>query len=151
VLILSYIETALPLLLLALLGCSVFCCMPWLMRVLNIEAATLDVYDRKHNAIYTGNVIAKQGEFVVRTELMTAFYTGETGLAGAIAAVTAAIGTDTLREAPSCSHGHRIWREGVSAKTGKAWANYSCVERKPNQCEPVWYVMGSSGKWSAQL
>lgn len=42
VLILSYIETALPLLLLALLGCSVFCCMPWLMRVLNIEAATLD-------------------------------------------------------------------------------------------------------------
>jgi len=76
---------------------------------------------------------------------------GETGLTGAIAAVTAAIGTDTLREAPSCSHGHRIWREGVSAKTGKAWANYSCVERKPNQCEPVWYVMGSSGKWSAQL
>ena len=76
---------------------------------------------------------------------------GETGLAGAIAAVTAQIGTDTLKEAPSCSHGHRIWREGVSAKTGKAWANYSCVERKPNQCEPLWYVMGSSGKWSQQL
>ena len=74
-----------------------------------------------------------------------------TSLGGAMAAVTAQIGTDTLREAPSCSHGHRIWREGVTAKTGKAWANYSCVERKPNQCEPIWYVMGSSGKWSQQL
>jgi len=76
---------------------------------------------------------------------------GVTSLGGAIQAVTAQIGTDILREAPLCPHGHRIWREGVSAKTGKAWANYSCVERKPNQCEPIWYVMGSSGKWSAQL
>ena len=76
---------------------------------------------------------------------------GVTSLGGAIQAVTAQIGTDILREAPLCPHGHRIWREGVSAKSGKAWANYSCVERKPNQCEPIWYVMGSSGKWSAQL
>ena len=56
---------------------------------IDVEAATLDVYDRKHNAIYTGNVIAKQGEFVVRTELMTAFYTGETGLAAGAPATAA--------------------------------------------------------------
>ena len=76
---------------------------------------------------------------------------GVTSLGGAIQAVTAQIGTDTLKEAPYCSHGHRIWREGVSAKTGKAWANYSCVERKPKQCEPLWYVMTSSGTWAPQV
>ncbi|MEZ5856067.1 MAG: LptA/OstA family protein [Hyphomicrobiaceae bacterium] len=48
---------------------------------IEIEAATLDIYDRHHKAIYTGRVIAKQGNFIVNTELMTAHYTGETGLA----------------------------------------------------------------------
>ena len=65
--------------------------------------------------------------------------------------VTAQLGGEMLAEAPQCKHGHRVWREGISAKTGKAWGNYSCVERKPNQCEPVWYVFGSNGKWSQQL
>lgn len=76
---------------------------------------------------------------------------GVSPIAGAIQSVTAQIGSDTLKEAPQCPHGHRIWREGISAKNGKAWANYSCVERKPNQCEPIWYGMGSSGKWSPQI
>lgn len=56
---------------------------------IEVEAATLDVFDRKHNAIYTGNVIAKQGEFIVRTESMTAFYTGETGLTAGAPATAA--------------------------------------------------------------
>jgi hypothetical protein len=71
--------------------------------------------------------------------------------AQAIQEVTAQLGGEMLAEAPQCKHGHRIWREGISAKTGKAWGNYSCVERKPNQCDPVWYVFGSNGKWSQQL
>ena len=71
--------------------------------------------------------------------------------AQAIQEVTAQLGGEMLAEAPQCKHGHRVWREGISAKTGKAWGNYSCVERKPNQCEPVWYVFGSNGKWSQQL
>jgi len=72
-------------------------------------------------------------------------------VAQAIQEVTAQLGGEMLAEAPQCKHGHRIWREGISAKTGKAWGNYSCVERKPNQCDPVWYVFGSNGKWSQQL
>ena len=61
------------------------------------------------------------------------------------------LGGELVAEAPQCSHGHRVWRTGTSAKTGKAWGNYSCVERKPKQCEPLWYVMTSSGKWQPQV
>jgi hypothetical protein len=61
------------------------------------------------------------------------------------------LGGELVAEAPQCSHGHRVWREGTSAKTGKAWANYSCVERKPNQCEPLWYVFTSDGTWKPQV
>ena len=72
-------------------------------------------------------------------------------IGGAIQEVTAQLGGEMLKEAPQCQHGHRVWREGVSAKTGKAWGNYSCVERKPNQCDPVWYVFTSDGTWKPQV
>lgn len=72
-------------------------------------------------------------------------------IGGAIQEVTATLGGEMLKEAPQCQHGHRVWREGVSAKNGKAWGNYSCVERKPNQCEPVWYVFTSDGTWKPQI
>ncbi len=48
---------------------------------IEVEAASLDVNDRKHTAVYAGGVVAKQGTFIVRTEEMTAHYAGETGLA----------------------------------------------------------------------
>ena len=72
-------------------------------------------------------------------------------IGGAIQEVTAQLGGEMLKEAPQCEHGHRVWREGVSARTGKAWGNYSCVERKPNQCDPVWYVFTSDGTWKPQI
>lgn len=72
-------------------------------------------------------------------------------IGGAIQEVTSQLGGEMLKEAPQCVHGHRVWREGVSAKTGKAWGNYSCVERKPNQCDPVWYVFTSDGTWKPQI
>jgi hypothetical protein len=61
------------------------------------------------------------------------------------------LGGELVKEAPQCRHGHRVWRTGKSAKTGKDWANYSCVGRKPDQCEPVWYVFSSDGTWKPQL
>jgi hypothetical protein len=70
---------------------------------------------------------------------------------GSIAEVTSHLGNEMTAHVPECSHGARIWREGVSAKTGKAWGNYSCIERKPNQCEPVWYVFTGRGKWEPQI
>jgi hypothetical protein len=61
------------------------------------------------------------------------------------------LGGELVQEAPQCSHGHRVWRTGTSAKTGKDWANFSCVGKKPNQCEPLWYVFTSRGKWEPQV
>ena len=61
--------------------------------------------------------------------------------------VDAAGTPDSLQE---CKHGKRVFREGT-AKTGKAWANYSCIERKPEQCDPNWLVMSSDGKWKPQV
>jgi hypothetical protein len=71
--------------------------------------------------------------------------------AQAMLEVSAQLGGEMLAEAPQCAHGHRVWREGVSAKNGKAWGNYSCIERKPKQCDPLWYNFGSNGKWEPQL
>ena len=47
---------------------------------IDIEADTLDVYDAARQAVFRGNVKSQQGDFVVRTVAMTAFYTGQTGL-----------------------------------------------------------------------
>jgi len=47
---------------------------------MDIEADTLDVYDAEKRAIFRGNVKSKQGDFVVRTVELIAFYTGQTGL-----------------------------------------------------------------------
>ena len=58
---------------------------------------------------------------------------------------------ELVQEAPQCRHGHRVWRTGTSAKTGKDWANYSCVGKKPDQCDPLWYVLTSRGKWEPQV
>lgn len=73
-------------------------------------------------------------------------------LGGVIQTITNELGGEMLKEAPQCEHGHRVWREGVSANTGKAWGNYSCTERtKATQCQPLWYVLTSDGTWKPQV
>lgn len=51
---------------------------------------------------------------------------------------------------PTCSHGNREIKEGVSA-AGKAWRGAMCNVRgasKGDRCPPIWYVMSvSTGKW----
>ena len=51
---------------------------------------------------------------------------------------------------PSCSHGVRSIKSGVSA-AGKAWQGAMCEVRgasKGDRCAPIWYVMSkSTGKW----
>jgi hypothetical protein len=61
------------------------------------------------------------------------------------------LGGELVKEAPQCEHGHRVWRESKPG-AAKVWGGYFCPEReKNNQCQPFWYVVGSSGKWAAQL
>lgn len=72
-------------------------------------------------------------------------------LASGIAEIAKQLGGELVPEAPQCRHGHRVFRSGNSAKTGKDWANYSCVGRKPDQCDPVWLVLTSDGTWKPQV
>ena len=72
-------------------------------------------------------------------------------LASGIAEISKQLGGQLVKESPQCKHGHRVWRTGTSAKTGKDWANFSCVGKKPDQCEPLWYVFTSDGTWKPQV
>ena len=72
-------------------------------------------------------------------------------LASGIAEISKQLGGELIKESPQCKHGHRVWRTGTSAKTGKDWANFSCVGKKPDQCEPLWYVFTSDGTWKPQV
>ena len=73
-------------------------------------------------------------------------------IATAIQNVASELNASVLDPKPECRHGVRLWREGTSAKTGKAWANYSCIEKsKASQCEPLWYVFTSDGTWKPQI
>ena len=72
-------------------------------------------------------------------------------LATAMATIEQGLGGVLPEAAPRCKHGTMVWAEGTSAKTGKAWAAYKCTERvRANQCDPIWQVIGSDGKWKPQ-
>jgi lipopolysaccharide transport protein LptA len=48
---------------------------------IDVEADRLDVDDRAKSAVFKGGVHAVQGDFVVRTAALRAYYTGQAGLA----------------------------------------------------------------------
>ena len=64
--------------------------------------------------------------------------------------VAAIMGTGEALEAPSCEHGHMIWREGE--KNGKAWGGYFCntAISSAHRCPTKWYNLGSDGKFQPQ-
>jgi LPS export ABC transporter protein LptC/lipopolysaccharide transport protein LptA len=47
---------------------------------MDVEADTLDVFDTEKRAVFHGNVKSQQGNVVIRTVEMIAFYTGQAGL-----------------------------------------------------------------------
>ncbi len=46
---------------------------------MEVEANTLDIFDASKKAIFSGNVKAEQGDLVIRTVELTAFYSGQAG------------------------------------------------------------------------
>jgi hypothetical protein len=66
--------------------------------------------------------------------------------------VAAIMGTGEAQESPQCKHGHMRWREGE--KNGRAWGGYQCNQMNAggvkSDCPPVWYQLGSDGKWQPQ-
>jgi lipopolysaccharide export system protein LptA len=57
---------------------------------IKIDADKLDVLDKENKAIFTGNVVAVQGETTVRCTVMTVFYEGRNGQQGGAGAARAA-------------------------------------------------------------
>lgn len=73
-------------------------------------------------------------------------------MASSILEIGKNLGGEIVAEAPRCPHGTMIWAEGTAKSTGKPWAAYKCTERiRANQCNPVWHVLGSDGKWKPQV
>jgi hypothetical protein len=66
--------------------------------------------------------------------------------------ITAVMGTGEAAESPSCVHGTMRWREGE--KNGRAWGGFQCNQMNAggvkSDCPPVWYQLGSDGKWQPQ-
>ena len=62
------------------------------------------------------------------------------------------LGTGEAQKAPQCKHGHMRWREGE--KNGRAWGGYQCNQMNAggikSDCPPIWYNIGSDGKWHRQ-
>ena len=68
----------------------------------------------------------------------------------ALETVAAIMGTGEAAEAPSCDHGHMIWKEGE--KNGKAWGGYMCNSAisSAHRCPAKWYVLAPDGIWVPQ-
>jgi hypothetical protein len=75
-----------------------------------------------------------------------------TTMASAVLEIGKTLGGEQVAEAPRCPHGTMIWATGEAKSTGKPWAAYKCTERvRANQCNPVWHVLNSQGKWVPQV
>lgn len=76
---------------------------------------------------------------------------GFTTALDAIAEIGSQLGGKLIDEAPLCKHGHRILKEGTSAKTGKEYRGYVCTGNvKSEQCLPIWMNKLPDGTWQAQ-
>ena len=76
---------------------------------------------------------------------------GEAELSGTPSFGSSELAQWSANDVPSCSHGDRVWKQSHEGSP-KAWGGYFCTERtKATQCQPVWYVLRSSGKWEPQL
>jgi hypothetical protein len=60
------------------------------------------------------------------------------------------LGGQLESESPICPHGHMILKEGE--KNGKPYHGHVCPEKvKANQCQAIWYVLASDGKWKERV
>ena len=64
--------------------------------------------------------------------------------------IAAVMGTGEAVEAPSCEHGHMLWKEGE--KNSRAWGGYFCNSAisSAHRCPTKWYVLAPDGIWVPQ-
>ena len=76
---------------------------------------------------------------------------GSTTLNAAVAEIETQLGGELVPASPRCGHGSMIWKQ-AAAGSPKNWGGFFCTERtKATQCPPYWHVLGSDGKWKAQV
>jgi hypothetical protein len=119
-----------------------------------VETTPAKVANADHNDYWTtkfGDVPSFKTAAEAELAGTPSFGSSEDSLGTAILEISTKLGGELQPEAPRCDHGHRIWRESKPGSP-KVWGGYFCPEReKKDQCQPFWYVVGSSGKWAAQL
>ena len=66
---------------------------------------------------------------------------------GSVGEVAKELGAQIVHEEFECRHGKMINKVGT-AKTGKPFNGYVCVEKKKeSQCPPIWGTLGNNGQW----
>jgi lipopolysaccharide export system protein LptA len=97
-----------------------------------VDAAVLEVFDNANKAVFTGNVNARQGEMLLRTSQLTAFYSGKAGLGlsdtadsalGAPAPGSKGKGKEKSEIVRMEARGDVIVTSGEQSATGK-WADF---------------------------
>ena len=80
-----------------------------------------------------------------------------TTLDEAVAMVKSELGGTTETDIQRCQHGEMIWKTGTG-KNGKQWAHFRCPVQASRSmpggeipCNPIWYEIGSDGKWKQQV
>jgi lipopolysaccharide export system protein LptA len=103
---------------------------------IKIDANKLDVLDKENRAVFTGNVVAVQGETTVRCSVMTVFYEGRGG-AGAAGAARPATPAPAAEGAQSNDSSiRRIECKGpvtVVSKTQAATSDNAVFDRANNK------------------
>ncbi|MFN3746630.1 MAG: LptA/OstA family protein [Hyphomicrobiaceae bacterium] len=92
---------------------------------IDIEAATLDFDETRRNAHFTGNVVAQQGEFVIRTPSLTAMFQGQTSLLTAAAKGSNAAGASNLKKVEARNGVVVVGKDGQKV-TGD-WADFDPI------------------------
>ena len=94
---------------------------------IEVDADTLDVFDLKKQALFKGSVVAKQGDFIVRTVEMTAHYTGNTGLGDVSAPLAAPKEVKDERKAAKDKKGKGADGTGEGAQLTRIQARQNVV------------------------
>ena len=78
-------------------------------------------------------------------------------IVGVVAPLATEIGEVPVNGKTRCKHGEMIWKTGTG-KNGKQWAHFRCPVQASRSmpggeipCDPIWYEIGSDGKWKQQV
>jgi len=125
-----------------------------------VENAITSAYGRVIGLLTPGGIARSTKQDMEKVEALSAkdvapvsddLWATTASILTSIEAVKNELGSTLLQGKPECKHGVRVWKTGTSAKTGREWGNYSCIEKsKATQCEPVWYMQTSTG-WAPQV